>query len=83
MERLTKRDGILARPAFLRDYGSANILGRLADYEDSGLEPEQISSLLSDNKNLIETCKKLQADNSRLKMQLGKGVSKERIDEDA
>ncbi len=82
MVRFTKRDsdGLLVHIVFKGDCGTQNIMHRLADYEDSGLEPEQISSILSDNKNLIETCKKLQAENSGLKMQLSKVDSEERID---
>lgn len=73
MERLTKRDGILVHPIFRGDFGSANILERLAEYEDTGLEPYHIPSFISDNKKLIETCKKLQSENAKLKMLLRKG----------
>lgn len=35
MERLTERDGLIVKTKFNSDYGSQNILQRLADYEDA------------------------------------------------
>ncbi len=35
MERLTERDGLIVHSKFKGDWGSQNILHRLADYEDA------------------------------------------------
>lgn len=72
VERLTKRDGILVHPVYLGDFGSANVLERLAEYEDGGLEPYHIPSILSNNHKIIEKCKQLQSENSNLKLTMCK-----------
>lgn len=67
MERITKRDGLLVHTINLGDFESQNVLHRLAEYEDSGLEPYHISGILSDNHKIIEECKRLKSENSKLK----------------
>ena len=49
MERLTERENLIVHTKFAGDYGSQNILQRLADYEDAGLTPEEIIQ----NKSII------------------------------
>ncbi len=54
MERLTKRDGILVHTVYLGDCGTANILDRLAEYEDTGLQPYHISDVFKDYHKLVD-----------------------------
>lgn len=74
MERLTKRDecgqALFAKSA--NDYefpieAVADVLNRLAEYEDSGLEAYHIPGVLADCHKLVEECRNLKAKNSRLK----------------
>lgn len=67
IERLTKRDGLLVHTTHIGDFGTQNVLYRLADYEDSDLEPYHISSILSGNRKIIEECRKLKLENAKLK----------------
>lgn len=67
IERLTKRDGQLVHTVYIGDFGTQNVLHRLADYEDSGLEPYHIPGILSDNHKIIKECRKLKFENAKLK----------------
>lgn len=53
MERLTTRDIVDGSPILLRDKGYAELLDRLAAYEDTGLEPVEIHSMRKE----LEDCK--------------------------
>ncbi|MDE6148587.1 MAG: hypothetical protein K2F81_00615 [Ruminococcus sp.] len=81
MEKLIERQGLKVYAKFKGDYGSQNILQRLADFEDIGLEPKEIEQLkenyeaereCSDKtaKNWAESSKALKTENAKLKSQL-------------
>ncbi len=74
MERLTKRDGILVHTIYLGDFGTANVLERLAEYEDTGLQPYHISDVLKDHCKLIDKCKNIMDENTELKRLLKSSI---------
>ena len=63
MERLTKRDGHCADPkeiyaVYVKDHDYISAANRLADYEDSGLMPEQVIGLKNTIRLILEEIEK-------------------------
>lgn len=66
MERLTERENLIVHTKFVSDYGSQNILQRLADFEDTGLEPEEVAQAQDEieekNEFLVKLCDEIRED---------------------
>lgn len=82
MERLTEHSkcGQALFAKFANDYefpieAVAAVLNRLAEYEDTGLEPYHIPGVLADCHKLVEMCKELKDESSKLKCLLATAVN--------